>query len=145
MSWGTKIVIALIIFGITVISITVFFMTQKVDMVTDNYYEKELKYQEQINRIERTNKLSKQPEIQYDGNMIKIIYPNIPDKVSAKDFVLLYRPSDNSKDIKIPVNTDTSGTQVISAERLDRGVWRVQVNWTSSGSEYYTETIVNVR
>ena len=114
-------------------------------MVTDNYYEKELKYQEQINRIERTNKLSKQPEIQYDGIMIKIIYPNIPDKVSAKDFVLLYRPSDNSKDIKIPVNTDTSGIQVISAERLDRGIWRVQVNWTSSGSEYYTETIVNVR
>jgi len=145
LSWGTKIVIAFGIFFAAAIGTTVFFMTQKVDVVTENYYEKELKYQDQINRIERTKNLPEQIKIENSGNSIKIIYPNVPDKNTGKDFVLLYRPSDQEKDIKIPVNTDSAHTQIISTERIQKGVWRVQVSWTSAGSEYYAENIVSVK
>ena len=145
MNWGTKIVIAFSIFLTAAISTAVFFMTQKVDIVTDNYYDKELKYQEQINRLERTKNLPGQIKIENLGNSVKIVYPNIPDKNTGKDFVLLYRPSDMGKDIKIPVSADSARTQIISTERIQKGVWRVQVSWTSAGSEYYAENIVSVK
>ena len=144
MSWGTKIVIAFIVFMIATLSVVVYLMTQKVDIVTENYYEKELKYQDQINRIARTNALIDTLKISNTGKELVIKFPNTPDKNTGKDFILLYRPSDKLKDIRIPVITDTSNSQIISIERIEKGYWKLQINWTSTGSEYYHESTFNV-
>jgi hypothetical protein len=129
---------------IATLSVVVYLMTQKVDIVTENYYEKELKYQDQINRITRTNALKDTLKLNNTGKELVIKFPNTPDKSSAKDFILLYRPSDKMKDIRIPVMTDTLNSQIISIERIEKGYWKVQINWTSSGSEYYHESVFNV-
>lgn len=144
MSWGTKIVIAFIVFMIATLSVVVYLMMQKVDIVTENYYEKELKYQDQINRITRTNALKDTLKINNTGKELVIKFPNTPDKSTGKDFILLYRPSDKTKDIRIPVMTDTLNSQVISIERIEKGYWKLQLSWTSSGSEYYHESVFNV-
>lgn len=145
MNWGTKIVIAFIIFIIATLSVVIFFMSQKVDVVTENYYEKELKYQEQINRIARTKALKDTIKVINDNKVIFVKFPNIPDRNAGdKNFILLYRPSDKTKDVKIPVVTDTNNTQSVSIERIEKGYWKIQINWTSSGSEYYHETSFNV-
>ncbi|MDD5361758.1 MAG: FixH family protein [Ignavibacteria bacterium] len=145
MNWGYKILTAFIIFCLTIIGFVIFFMNQKVDVVTDNYYEKELKYQDQLNRVNRTRALKDSLTMVNTGKEIKITFPNAPDKPSAKDFILLYRPSDNKMDVKIPVMTDSSRTQVVSIGRLDKGFWKLQINWTSSGSEYYYESAFVVK
>jgi hypothetical protein len=144
LNWGTKIITAFAIFMIATLSIVIFFMTQRVDVVTENYYEKELKYQDQINRIARTIALKDTIKINNTGKELLVKFPNTPDKKTGKDFILLYRPSDKLKDIRIPVLTDTSNSQVISIERIEKGYWKLQINWTSSGSEYYHESVFNV-
>lgn len=116
---------------------------QKVDIVTDNYYEKELKYQEQLDKVARTRALKETMEITNTGKELIIKFPNVPDKNQNKDFISLYRPSDNTKDVKIPVLTDSSRTQIVSVERIARGYWKAQINWTSGGSEYYYESVFN--
>jgi hypothetical protein len=144
LNWGTKIITAFAIFMIATLSIVIYFMTQRVDVVTENYYEKELKYQDQINRIARTIALKDTIKINNTGKELLVKFPNTPDKKTGKDFILLYRPSDKLKDIRIPVLTDTSNSQVISIERIEKGYWKLQINWTSSGSEYYHESVFNV-
>ena len=119
-------------------------MNQKVDIVTDNYYEKELKYQEQLDKVARTRALKESFEITNTGKELIIKFPNLPDKNQSKDLISLYRPSDDSKDVKIPVLTDTSRTQVVSVDRLVKGYWKVKINWTSGGSEYYYESVFNL-
>lgn len=143
MNWGVKIVIAFSIFCLATIGMVIFFMNQKVDVVTENYYEKELKYQEQIDRITRTNALKDPLKVENTGKELIIKFPNIPDKVKGKDIIHLYRPSDESKDIKIPVITDTANMQVVSTERLQKGYWKMQIIWTSEGKEYYHESVYN--
>jgi len=139
MNWGYKIVVAFALFCLAVIGAVIFFLNQKVDVVTDNYYEKELKYQEQLDRVNRTRALRDTIKMENTGAALNIVFPNIPDKPSPKDFILLYRPSDNEKDVRIPVAADTSKKQSVSIERLDRGYWKLQVNWTSGGREFFHE------
>ena len=144
MNWGYKIAIGFTVFCLATIGVTVYFMMQKVDVVTENYYEKELKYQDQIDKVTRTRALKEKVDITNTGKELIIKFPNQPDKNQNKDFISLYRPSDNTKDVKIPVLTDTSGTQIVSVERLIKGYWKVQINWTSRGSEYYYESVFNL-
>jgi hypothetical protein len=118
-------------------------MMQKVDVVTENYYDKELKYQDQIDKVTRTRALKETVEFTNTGKELVIKFPNVPDNNQSKDFISLYRPSDNTKDVKIPVLTDTSRTQIVSIEHLVKGYWKVQINWTSVGSEYYYENVFN--
>ncbi len=143
MNWGVKIVIAFAIFCLSTIGMVIFFMNQKVDIVTDNYYEKELKYQEQIDRIARTKALKDTLKVENTGKELIIKFPNIPDKIKGKDFIHMYRPSDQSMDVKIPITTDSSNSQIVSTERLQKGYWKIQINWTSGGKEYFHESILN--
>jgi len=121
----------------------VFFMNQKVDVVTENYYEKELKYQEQIDKIARTKALKDTLNIENTGKELIVKFPNVPDKAKGKDFIHLYRPSDQSMDVKIPIITDSTNSQVVSTKRLQKGYWKVQINWTSGGKEYFHESAFN--
>ncbi len=143
MNWGVKIVIAFAVFCLATIGMVIFFMNQKVDVVTENYYEKELKYQDQIDRISRTNALKDTLKIENTGKELIIKFPNVPDKAKGNDFIHIYRPSDQSLDVKIPVITDSSNSQIVSTERLQKGYWKVQISWTSGGKEYFHESVYN--
>ena len=144
MNWGYKIAIGFTAFCLVTIGVTIYLMNQKVDIVTDNYYEKELKYQEQLDKVARTRALKETMEITNTGKELIIKFPNVPDKSQSKDFISLYRPSDNTKDVKIPVLVDTSRIQIVSVESIVKGYWKVQINWTSGGSEYYYESVFNL-
>lgn len=144
MGWGKKIAVLYIGFVVVTLAFVVFAMNQRVDLVTDNYYEKELKYQEQIDKIKKTKELKEKTEIQLIEKTVKIKFPALPDKNSPKDFILFYRPSDPSKDVKIQVSADSLGFQFIPVEKLARGFWKIKLNWTSGGSEFYDESMLNI-
>lgn len=143
MNWGVKIAIGFTVFCLAIISVTIYLMMQKVDVVTENYYEKELKYQDQIDKVTRTRALKETLQINNTGKELIIKFPNTPDKNQNKEFVSFYRPSDKTKDVRIPVLADTSRTQIVSIERLTKGYWKIQINWTSGGSEFYYESAFN--
>lgn len=144
MNWGIKIAIFYGGFVAIVLASVFFAMTQKVDLVSDNYYEKELKYQEQIDKSQRTKSLKEKTEIQLLNSQIKIKFPNLPDKNYTKNSILLYRPSDPSKDLKISISTDSLGVQVIPVEKLISGFWKIKLNWITNETEYYDESIINI-
>jgi nitrogen fixation protein FixH len=114
-------------------------MTRNVDLVANNYYEKEIKYQEQIDLLKKTNALNENVKIDFDGSNVNISFPKNIDKNSLKGTVHFYRPSDSNKDFNIPVNSDANGTMKISNEKFSKGLWKVQINWENAGEKYFTE------
>jgi hypothetical protein len=54
MNWGYKIAITFILFGALIIFMVVKSFQQNIDLVTDDYYQEELKYQQQIDKLENT-------------------------------------------------------------------------------------------
>lgn len=145
MNWGVKIAIFYTSFVLIVLASVFFAMNQKFDLVTENYYDKEIKYQEQIDKQQRTNSLKEKTEIQLMSDIVKIKFPNLPDKNNPKNSIILYRPSDVSKDIKLTIIPDSLKYQVIPIRELTKGLWKIKLNWVSDGTEYYHESIINIQ
>ena len=58
MNWGYKILLVYAVFIAGILFLVYKASSQKMDLVTPDYYEQELKYQSQINATERANALS---------------------------------------------------------------------------------------
>ena len=143
-SWGTGIVIGIIIFVIISVTMTVIFMTQDVNLVTDKYYENSLQYQNEIDKQSRTLALNEDVNIQFNGQSISILFPSSYDSIKITGELFFYRPSDPSLDFKIPLMLDESGKQIILTERLEKGFWRLKLNWIMDGEGYYNERAITI-
>lgn len=143
-SWGIKIAATYIIFVIGVIIMVLIFMNQDVHLVTDNYYAKELEYQEQIDKVDRTSRLKEQLQIANLQSDIKFIFPAEFSSSVISGRIDFYRPSDQSQDFTVEIRTDSLLTQIISTAKLMKGVWKVKVDWSANGDTYYNEKILMV-
>jgi hypothetical protein len=144
-NWGTGIVIGIVAFVVMSITMTIIFMTQDVSLVSDNYYEKSLSYQEEIDKQNRTKLLNEEVEINYNGDVISILFPS--DYISGKmnGEIYFYRPSDQKMDFKIPLRLSETGTQIIPTQNIEKGFWRLKLNWEMDGNGYCNEKAIIVQ
>ena len=138
-NWGTGILISIIIFMLILIGIVYVFMNQDVDLVTKDYYSKELKYQAQIDRINETNEMGKQVNISLVNNSIQLSFPDSVFNKKAMGTIYFYRPSGSQKDFSLPVAVSDKNEQFVNTSRLERGLWKVKVEWGMEGKNFYSE------
>lgn len=112
--------------------------SQKIDLVTPDYYAKELKYQERIDAIKRTESLSAKVKYAIKGNSIFITLPAEFDSKEVNGNVLVYYPADNSKDIKKDFATNNR-IATIEIPAGVKGLYRLQLSWIADGYAYYFE------
>lgn len=138
MNWGYKILIVYLAFVAGIAVLVIKSSTQKVDLVTEDYYAKELKYQDRIDAVKRTKALS--APVKYEVVNQKIII-SFPQEFSAKQInvsVQLYCPSDDRKDIAKDFVT-TDGTVSLDVPTVNSGSRELQVTWQADGKSYYYE------
>jgi len=143
-NWGTGIVIGIIVFVVISISMTVIFMTQDVDLVADKYYENSLQYQVEIDKQSRAKSLNEQVKINFNGEVINILFPSAYLDKNISGEIYFYRPSNPSLDFKLLLLMSTEGNQIIPVERLEKGFWRIKLNWTMDGNGYYNERAITI-
>ncbi|MCH2034663.1 MAG: FixH family protein [Tenacibaculum sp.] len=143
--WSTGIVIAIAAF-ITFIMVMVVTMVSdnayNHDLVTDNYYQKELKYQDNIDATKNLHKLAYPLVIQKVSDGVEVVFPKdlTPEKIKGK--VFLYRPSNKALDSEIEINTNQHSL-VISDEALVSGRWDIVIDFTYNNQKYfYKEQII---
>jgi hypothetical protein len=137
LNWGKGIFLSFIVFALAMAYIVIFPFNQKVELVTDNYYEKEIKYQEQIDKQERTALLSESLSVTNDLKELKITFPPSYQNVTGE--ILFYRPADAKKDFSLPISADSSGSQLIDISPLIPGYWKIKILWNMNGTQYYYE------
>lgn len=135
-SWGTGIVIAIVIFMAIIIATVIFMMNQDVDLVSSDYYEKGIKYQEQIDMENRSQRLKDNVKMEWNGEMFEISFPDEFEDQAISGEILFYRPSDSKKDFRLPLNL-TDRKQYIPVQGLEKGLWRVKLNWNLNNKDYY--------
>jgi|WetSurMetagenome_2_1015567.scaffolds.fasta_scaffold47059_3 hypothetical protein len=142
LNWGKRIAVLYIGFVILVLAMVILAMTRKTELVSENYYEKEIKYQEQIDKEKRTNELNGKVKIEYSGSYILIKFPSTYNLKNIKGTINFYRPSDESKDFKLNIEPDENGEQKVATTKLLKGLWKVKINWFLEEKEYYNESSV---
>lgn len=139
--WAVGISAFIVLFLIATITLVVIVSQQDYDLVTQNYYEKDHGYQNEIETRRRTNALEEKPRLELDraAKVCNIIFPVRPDYAGINGELTLYRISDAARDLHHPIMLDTQGRQFISVSDLQSGQWIFKLRWNEGGEEFYLE------
>lgn len=138
MNWGHKIIVVYVLFvagmGFLVYKASI----QNKDLVTEDYYAKELVYQQKIDQSKRAGALSTPVQIKMISNELLIRFPKDFTAKQVKGEVVLYCPSDEKRDMQkfFTVTDDVVGIRVPANYH---GLHYVKINWEVEGVSYYYE------
>jgi hypothetical protein len=138
-NWGAGILFSIIIFMAILVGLVYVFMNQDVDLVTRDYYSKELKYQNQIDKINNTSEMGKEVGISFLNDSVHLTFPDSVYYKKASGIVYFYRPSGSKKDFSLPLAVSDKNEQLISTVKLDKGLWKIKVEWGMEGKDFYSE------
>jgi hypothetical protein len=134
-NWGTK--IFLVYTGFVVFMLTMVYMCirQQYDLVSDDYYAQELKYQDVIDGKNNAKLLRTGLTV---GAIADTVFVKLPlDQISGGGEIQFYRPDNASFDYKVQfVN---NATIAIPSSKLKAGTYKVKATWASDGKPYYNE------
>jgi hypothetical protein len=144
--WPIAIIALCSLFFLGTVGLVVMACSQKVDLVSADYYEKELKFQAQIDRADHTRREASQTTVAYDTAQRQIVVSLPPGQVLGNVWgsIELYRPSASEMDRTVKLEPDAHGVQHVDASRLAPGLWKVRVTWTAEKQNYYLEQKVVV-
>jgi len=143
-SWGVGISITIIVFLIASLATVYFTTTVDYDLVTEEYYENELVYQVQIDKMNRTNELPEQLVIKLEGENIQFKFPSIFNNNEIEGEIYFYKPSNEDLDVQTAIKLDEKNSLYFSYSDLSKGLWKIKVEWGVEGVEYYTEKIIMI-
>lgn len=143
--WPAAIIGFFIVFAIFLTSFIVWAVGQKQDLVTENYYEREVRFQEQLDRQHRTQALARETTVQFNQatRTILIALP-AAQATEARGQIRFYRPANARLDQTFPLSTDPTGRQALDARTLAAGLWKVRVEWSAGGKDFYFDQPVIV-
>lgn len=138
LSWGYKITFVYVIF-VAGIGLLVFKASrEKFDLVTKDYYDEELKYQQVIDQAANTAKLSTPLIVEKSASELSISFPTeMKNKKKIIDFYLYY-PADAKRDFRKSIKLDDNAfTQSLPAAM--KGKYELKLSWEVDGVKYYFE------
>ena len=145
MNWGYKIMLVYLIF----ISVMVFMAfkssEQNIELVTEDYYAKELKFQEQVDKQKRTHELKEQLSWNVDGKKIDIQFPTEMLSKNVKAEILFYNASEAKRDFTVACSPDSNGLCQVNSAKLQHGVYEMKIDWSAGGVNYYNEGTINIQ
>jgi len=138
MNWGYKILIVYLVFVSGIIFLVFKSSSQKVDLVTTDYYDKELVYQQKIDAMKNADRLSDTIKYEILHNGLSIVFPKDFSGKTIAGNALLYCPSDENKDVT--QNFSIKDTPVLLPVNItDKREYQLQLSWQSNGTNYYFE------
>ena len=145
--WPIGISVTLILFVAGLIGFMIFSKTVPVNLVSENYYENSLNYQQQIDESQRASEVKNDMTMQYDlqQQSLNILIPNLADNSIVDGEVYFFRPSDSRKDRRIALAVDDGGQQLLSLADFDKGLWRVRLSWNVNKTSFYTEEVLVIQ
>ena len=138
MNWGYKILFVYIFFVAGIIVLVAKSSMQNQDLVTKDYYEQELKYQDKIDQTERANALSSLVKYEIREHDIMINFPQEMKNTDLKAHILLYCTTDKNKDIEKNISTK-DGIILMPFAAVNKGLHELKISWTANNTEYYYE------
>lgn len=137
--WGIGAAFALFITGTAGLIVLAAF--HRPELVTPDYYEREIRYQQTYESRERARALGAETDVTFDPTARRLVV-HLPARHVAASLVgtiHLYRPAAAGADRKVPLAPDAKGRQELDARDLAPGLWRVRVEWRHADQAYSLE------
>jgi len=137
-SWGYKIAIVYFLFIVGIGFLAIKASSEKFDLVTKDYYEQELKYQQVIDQAANTSRLSAAIKIEKTGDGLTINFPEEMNNKRKKVDFYLYCPADAREDFRKVFEVNDAVFSTSLPEGL-KGMFEVKLSWVADNIKYYHE------
>ncbi|MBK7148695.1 MAG: FixH family protein [Bacteroidetes bacterium] len=143
LNWGWRIAGVYLSFVVFIIYMVYRSVNMKTELVTADYYAEELNYQEHINKLNLTQKLSEQLAITVQDEKLTLSFPKEVAGQSIKADIYFYCPSNSKNDYRTSCRT-AAGICEVNTTEVKKGGYKVKVNWSAAGADYYNENFINI-
>lgn len=139
--WPLAIVGAFALFILGIVTLIIAASSQRADLVSADYYEQEVRYQDQIERLRRTEPFDREIQAKMDaaaGSLV-ISLPAAHAGRNPTGWIRFYRPDAARLDQEFVLNPDAQGRQQLSIAGMSAGLWKVRLEWTVDREEFYAD------
>ena len=140
MNWGNRIVLAFACFAAFIGYMVVGAFQEDFDLVAEDYYAKELNFEQKMIKRANMEELGKPIEITQAVSHLELIFP----EGEASGTIEFYHPSREMFDRSYPIAL-TNGAQKISKEELVPGNYRVNIHWSDGDRQLLHESKVYIQ
>lgn len=137
-NWGHKIVFIYGAFVIGILFMVYKSSQQKFDLVENDYYAAELKYQDVIDAAARAKALGGDLIVKQAADSIKIELPTVFNGVNVKGKAHLYYAADQQQDVSFDFET-INAFAVVKMNNRKKGNYTLKLDLMKSGVAYYYE------
>jgi cell division septal protein FtsQ len=144
MNWGHKITFLYLSFVAVIITmVTICIKQDDLHLVSKNYYEEEIAYQNQIDKMKVAEMYATDLNISVlkSEGVALINYPDNFKNSLENGKLVFFRPSDANMDVTLPMVVG-EGEQKISVEKLEKGLWKVKMTGRTNGKDFYKEQAI---
>ena len=134
MNWGWKIAIVYALFVIGMLSVVVYSTKFDTNLVGEDYYEKEVAFQQEIDKKQNTINDSLVFNVKVLNDSVVIEFPR--DVASGK--VIFMRAADINSDKNFDLKKNQK-KQSFPLDLFKNGSYEVQIDWRANNKEYYWE------
>lgn len=137
-TWGTGIFLAFVAFIAFIMYFVVLSFRDPAsnhDLVTEDYYRKELEYQADLDAAGNLAKAGGGMQVQITEDGLLVSFPRYMDPGKINGTVSLYRPSNKQLDFKGPIQLSERQLLIPKSRLLD-GRWDIRLEWTYEGKPY---------
>jgi len=124
MNWGKGIVIGMATFMTFIIVLVVGLMMNRVDLESEDYYKREINYQQEITAQENANKLESKIELISNAEFLVV---KVPEGEFTKIEMHLSRPNDQKMDKLFKIEGTKSF--LINKKDLEKGLYTVELSY----------------
>lgn len=139
-NWGTGIVIAIALFMSFILYFVFTMMTDSkydFDMVVEDYYKKEIGFQDELDARNNAARLAYKIEVTHDEKGVELYFP---EEISSKmnhAHVFFYRVNQKDLDYELPIEL-VDNLMFIPAAMLEKGRWDITIRWEMDDKKYIT-------
>lgn len=144
LNWGTGLAIVLGLFILGMGTVTYQAMNQRHDLVTTDYYQKELAYQNTIDAKKNAEKLTGELRFVLENGKVQLHFPEEIQGQPGQLELELYYPTMAERDFTIKETDWSVSTIDLPTEQLSAGKWIAKAQLESGGKPYYFETEINL-
>lgn len=139
MNWGNKLIFVFIGFAALLGYMAYRCIMIPVDLVSKEYYNDELAYQQVIDAKKSANTLSSEVAVSQTNAYVNIEMPKEMRRLNPSGTILFYCPSASANDKIFPIKINEDGSQQIGLQKLVKGDYTVKINWNAASRNYYAE------
>jgi hypothetical protein len=143
-TWGNAIFLVMTAFVLLMTSFMIRAANNQEELVAENYYEQEIAYQGEIDKLNTSGALSRPVAMEVAEGSLRITFPDEVQGLPITGELYLQRPSDSRADAHIPIALDAAGRMIVPLNGRMKGAYNAVLDWKAGTVSYLSKDRIHI-